>query len=342
MLSGKTVFIIGAGASADFGMPVGLALAETIKGKLFFRNDDVHFRIGDQKFLERTRDLMSFENFSNAAYMITRGIGLASSIDDFLDSHRDNPNLVTCGKAAIAHSILEFENRSALHGTINSNRGWDADISVLDKVWLNRFVRIVSRGITTSNVTEIFNDVTFINFNYDRCLETYLIQALVQRFSIDQLAAQEIVENAKIYHPYGTVGSPFPGRNGFVKFGDEYANIAELGANIKTYTEKITDHTLLSAMVAALAAAQTLVFLGFAFHPQNMNLMRVNWQDVVMPKTILATAFNCSDAAVETYRQRISQMFPNEYFPQAQMDRFRFSKVTCLPFLEEFEATLSG
>ena len=108
MLKKNTVFVIGAGASKEFGLPVGTELAIAISDKLNIRFDDFQ-----QKLVSGDLDL--FRNVSNsrdagvtqqAAWLIRDGIILANSIDDFLDVHRHDEEVVRYGKAAIVKCIL--------------------------------------------------------------------------------------------------------------------------------------------------------------------------------------------------------------------------------------------
>ena len=40
--------------------------------------------------------------------------------------------------------------------------------------WLVKFMYMLGRGVPKENVREIFDNVSFIVFNYDRCVEFFL------------------------------------------------------------------------------------------------------------------------------------------------------------------------
>jgi len=117
VLKQNTVFVVGAGASNEFSLPIGTELALTISEKLNVRFDDFRTKInsGDKDLFEnvaRGRDVTATQR---AAWLIRDGIILANSIDDFLHVHRHDEEVVRYGKAAIVKCILEAERSSKLH-----------------------------------------------------------------------------------------------------------------------------------------------------------------------------------------------------------------------------------
>jgi len=91
MLKQNTVFVVGAGASNEFGLPVGSQLATKISEKLNVLFDEFGTKIvsGDKDLFQnvtRTRVEESLQ-YQKAAWLIRDGIILAHSIDDFLDVH---------------------------------------------------------------------------------------------------------------------------------------------------------------------------------------------------------------------------------------------------------------
>ena len=118
MFKRRTLFIIGAGASQEVGFPVGSELAQIIGQKLTPREDGFggvsNFEDG-QIFYELRRHYSNkITDFVQAAWRISGGIRLASSIDDFLNIHDKQPEITLLGKAAIVRAVLEAERKSAL------------------------------------------------------------------------------------------------------------------------------------------------------------------------------------------------------------------------------------
>jgi hypothetical protein len=121
VLKGKTTFVVGAGASKEFGLPIGAELALKISDKLNVLFDDWGREMvkGDRDlFYNVTRgaaqDGQNLNAWQQAAWLIRDGIILAHSIDDFLDAHQHDKRVVEYGKAAIAKCILEAESESTL------------------------------------------------------------------------------------------------------------------------------------------------------------------------------------------------------------------------------------
>ena len=118
MFKKRTLFIVGAGAGVEVGMPVGKALAENIATKLNVLYDDWGQKLvsGDEQLFSQIarRHQNEANTYQRAAWTIRDGILLINSIDDFLDTHAGNWRVQEIGKAAIVRSILEAERQSKL------------------------------------------------------------------------------------------------------------------------------------------------------------------------------------------------------------------------------------
>jgi hypothetical protein len=157
---------------------------------------------------------------------------------------------------------------------------------------------MLGRGISLENVETIFDNVAFIVFNYDRCIEHFLFVALQQLYAIDHTMAANLLSKLCIIHPYGVVAElPFKTRDG-ISFGgpaDGYdAPYLTLSNRIRTYSEQIEDPAELNAIREQVAAAEKIVFLGFAFHDQNLRMLQPEKEMVRKP--IFGTAFGMSNS----------------------------------------------
>jgi hypothetical protein len=269
MFNRRTLFVLGAGSSAEVDLPVGKKLAESIGSKM-----DIRFEFGNKSICSGDMALYSqmtgqmrynVQEFQQAAWLIRDGIGLAQSIDDFLDIHRNNANLNLYGKAAIVKAVLEAEHGSKLYFDRNSGTGAAFDPSRLADTWFVKFMHMLSRGIPRENVREIFEGLSFINFNYDRCVEFFLANALQKLHGISEDEAADILTDLQIIHPYGVVEK--------VPFGATSANYLELAAGIKTYTEQLGEQDVTQGIKNEIQRAECIVFLGFAYHRQNMQIL---------------------------------------------------------------------
>ena len=182
MFSGKTLFVVGAGASYEAGLPIGATLANIISKKLSIVPDgsgrsrlqdaDLWFHLQNQ-----FRD--DVPAFLDACAKISYGLPLAKSIDGFLDSHSDNRIMVDIGKAAIVRSILSAEKESRLF--FNKPGYKMVDLSILADTWYVEFMKMFSSTLGKADLYQAVNDICFIIFNYDRCVETFLLEAFKNR-----------------------------------------------------------------------------------------------------------------------------------------------------------------
>jgi hypothetical protein len=278
MFSPRTVFVVGAGASFEVGLPLGTDLRKAIKKTLHFA-DNQGFR--DQEVREAVRELSSTaaraSDFAHAAHRLIDGIDHVSSIDTFLDIHQENEAIVLLGKLAIAIVILREESKSALATRFQIfplRSGLSANPShSYDSSWYVPLGELLTQGVALQDVDEIFRNISFITFNYDRCIETYAEHLLRQAYGLGD-RAREIASRLDVLHTYGRVGSPWPAPNlPYVPFGNTNGiNFVDVSKNIKTFTEAV-DSQVGETIRDRIQNADTLVFLGFGWLPQNLELL---------------------------------------------------------------------
>jgi hypothetical protein len=306
MLKQNTVFIVGAGASAELGLPTGPQLAERIRAKM-----DIRFERGYSAVGTGDHDLFTHlaqvyrqhaDQLQKAAWRIRDGINLiAQSIDDFLDQHRGDNFVNIYGKAAIVQAVAEAEAGSKL--VFNAMKGETTfDDRKLGDTWIIRFMRMLCRGLPREDVHQVFDRVSFIVFNYDRCIEHFLVHALRRGYSLTDQEAAAIVDGLDIVHPYGSIGNLKQ-----VPFGNTRVNCASLAERIKTYTEQ-ADSELSFTLSEMLERAKHIVFLGFAYYDQNLALLAPR-EDLGENKRVFGTAYGMSDSDVDIVVQEIQRWF---------------------------------
>jgi hypothetical protein len=300
MLRKNTVFIVGAGASHEFNLPVGVDLAKTISTKLDIkvRNpySESHYTSGDHDLFNSVRRSFPQQDnlYQEAGWRIRDAVILASSIDDFLHVHRYDTRVVNFGKAAIIKCILEAERSSKLHFSITNSQSTIRFGECAD-TWLVKLMRLLVRDRSQADRALFFDQCAFVIFNYDRCIEHFFVHALSKFYSIPLEEAAEIVASATFYHPYG-----MPGLLNKVPFGTERADWAKLASEIKTYTETVDAGDIKQAV----RGAGQVVFLGFAYHDQNMGLLADD--SSLQTKTVVGTAYKRSDSDVQTIKAQIA------------------------------------
>lgn len=341
-MSNKTVFVIGAGASAEANLPTGFELKQKISNLL-----DIHWDFGRQQsgdfiicdaLFEYERKLENSNGditpFINEALHIRDALPpLAISIDNFIDAHRDNPKIALCGKLAIARAILNAEKNSSLFGKDGHGINFDS----IAGTWYLPFFQLITENCSVADLEKRFEQLILIIFNYDRCIEHFLFHALKHYYRIKDSEAAALIGKISIYHPYGSVGTlPWLKAGTGVKFGAEVncSQLLCLSQQIKTFTEG-TDpgSSEITAIRSHMIEANRIAFLGFAFHQLNMQLIAPaktaqGW------RRCFATAFNIS----ESDQTMIKNQIKNIYNTHINMEMVN-SK--CVGFFNEFWRSLA-
>jgi hypothetical protein len=321
MLRLKTIFVVGAGASNEVGLPVGGGLRDIISRKLDFRFDDFgrkNIGSGDQKIWDELaryhgRDMNSFQR---ACWRIRDGVLLSSSIDDYIDVHRHDRGVEICGKLAITASILEAERSSKLYFR-RENIADTINFQAIQSTWYPNFYSLLTQGVAKENLSGLFDNFSVISFNYDRCIEHFLVHAIASHYDVPIEQAQELTQKKlRIFRPYGSVGPYFGPQHQCTVFGSSMLpNLPKVQIDLRTYTEQINDHVHLEDMRKALLDAEVIVFLGCAFHENNMTLLQ-NKLDRSYPKKIYATRKGISPEELPLVKKSIAKLFcknPEEY-----------------------------
>lgn len=303
------MFVLGAGASHEAGLPVGHGLKKEIATRLDLRFEHFNTPIGKgdltifqvlmQKYLSEINEYLQ------ACRRIREGIALSPSIDDFIEMHRDDQRITVCGKIAIGRSILEAERLSKLFFE-QHNIADTIDFTRIDDTWYPAFYQLLNQGVTKANLQHLFKNVTVVTFNYDRCLEQFLVHAIAANYQIPLDQARQLVEKLPIFHPYGSVGPYFGPRP--VAFGFKgLSGVDPIVENVRTYTEQIADKASLHGIRDAISEAEVLVFLGNAFHENNITLL-VPEINKVPGKKIFATRMGISDPDLAIVDLRVSRL----------------------------------
>jgi hypothetical protein len=278
----QIAYIIGAGASAEIGMPVGNELKNQIMAflsnepdKLRKYNLEQAAEFGKEAiaiFSERVKPGFLEKHHLNIMSDMRHAIAHDFSIDNFLFTHQNNYAYQIIGKIAIFVTILQAEKSSMLWTETKNYTYTD----ILEKTWYLSLFQQLIRQATLKDFVRRLKETQFITFNYDRSLEFYLYQSIQRYYEVSETEAAEIMSNANIYHPYGQVGFlPYQKRSLSFDYGyfQKYGK-NDLSQYIKTYTEGTdTESHEYKTAVYNLYEAVKVVFLGFAFHRQNIDLL---------------------------------------------------------------------
>ena len=346
MFRARTVFVLGAGASAEVGMPMGDGLLKSIVDLL-----DVNFEFhsqnrGDIMLVRALRNHLEVDgnvdetNFHlRAGWQIRESSQQALSIDNVIDALEDK-RVELIGKLAIARAIIMAEGESSFFKEAPSFPE-HLTLSKFDQTWYSSLSKILMENIRKSQVDGLFENLEIINFNYDRCLEHYLPFSISRYYGISLEEARSLMSGLTVHRPYGVVGKlPWqPGDLIKVPFGQ--ASVETLVASaqqVRTFTEQVEEGTHLLAIRQALANAERIVFLGFAFHRQNVDLLGVRaLQD---GPEVLATAYQVSRADQAVIKEEVYRAF--ELDGPLPSEAVTLADLKCSDFCREYWRTLTA
>ena len=286
MRSRPTALILGAGASKVFGLPLGSELRVQIARDLNIRFKDFGNSLlsGSYEIVEALRLLTRSPDahstdinlYRKAAVQISEAMALSGSIDEYIERHSENKIKSQCAKIAITKAILEAERRS----NIFRNQSQSSSIFSVksSETWLAYFLRDITRGHTRNNLPLAFKNVTIINFNYDRCFEHFCLNWLQQIYEISEEHAGEIIKSLNVFHPYGSIAPlPFEKSSQSLAYGGEFDahRLVKMATEIRTYSETIEDNEKILTVMESLEAVRSVVFMGFGFHQQNLDILKL-------------------------------------------------------------------
>jgi len=293
----KTVYIVGAGASSEAGLPTGQELKHNIARSLDIRYEDGHSRSsGDRAIDQAIRMHVSNQSEGrgdinphlHACWRIRDAMPQAISIDNFIDAHSDDEKIEFCGKLAIVKTILDAERKSLLY-IDRSNTNNKINYKVLENTWYASFIKLLTENCKADELVKRFKSISLIIFNYDRCIEHFIFNSLQNYYGLTPDKSAEIISELDIYHPYGVIGNlPWQGGR-CIEFGEEVhpSHLLEFSVQIKTFTEGTDpDSSEIKAIRNKMNRADIIVFLGFAYHKLNVQLL--------LPSTFFGNSINAS------------------------------------------------
>jgi NAD-dependent SIR2 family protein deacetylase len=289
-LKKRLVVIVGAGASKDLGLPLGREL-QTQVNDLLVKNRGLEREsfFHASSVLFGNKQSHAIEVMKRAVHFAPRMLS-APSIDNFLDQHHEDTDLVLLMKMAISFSIARAEQRSL----IGSDAGIPEQfIPKTADFFLYDLMNIVMRGHQLDNLKESLANLCIVTFNYDRCIERYLASWLNFRFGT---RAASIARIPKIIHVYGSIGRYFDNENvsnfshdGPLPYLNTHLELPYLAPRIKIFTEQEDSETR-DQIAEEFTAADVVCSIGFGFEEQNMRFFRFDQ----LRKSVFATLLGMS------------------------------------------------
>jgi hypothetical protein len=234
----STAFVIGAGASADYGFPSAEELRDEI--------------VSSEKHRDELLELTAFRKapIDDFRHRLSRG---ARSVDRFLEH---NLEFLDLGKAAISNILARRENDSTL---------WEPRPSNWIKFLFDKMSKCPLQDFGQ-------NTASFITFNYDRSLEHYLFEAIRELYGASQLDRLTQLSKIPIVHVHGRLGFlPWQDAGGGAYSPEMSVRAMEIctrGIQMAKSTEGERDY---AAARRLLAQAEQIYFLGFGYDDENLN-----------------------------------------------------------------------
>lgn len=248
MITKRTVLILGAGASVDYGFPLGRGLITTICNSLASPNSALYKLLRDCDCpIDEIREFQLHLNNSNLP-----------SIDAFLENRKEFERI---GKLAIAGALIPFETKSALDRSQKPLRWYE---------YLHG--KLIGRRLDFFS-----NKITVVTFNYDRSFEYALFLAIKYSYGLNDEECEHYIQTIPIIHIYGQLGKPFwrskAGRPYKPDLTPEHAG--KCAKSIKVLHEGEQNSPELQDAQEALSNAQVICCLGFGYHSENINRLRL-------------------------------------------------------------------
>jgi len=343
----NTVFVIGAGASKEVGLPTGEELKGVIAKLLDLRWHHGVQVGGDSDIDDAIKYAMpmggvneSYKKTIQSALHIRDALPQAISIDNFVDAHRDDESIAFCSKLAIVKAMLSSECKSLLHSKYDNIKR-KFDFSALNNTWYIRFFQLITENCDKSDLGKRLSSVKLIIFNYDRCVEHFLYHAFINYYQISESDAAELISKITIYHPYGSVGDlPWMERGESIDFGGglNHELLVSLSERIKTFTEGVDPGSSeVKEIKKVMIKAERVAFIGFAFHKLNMELisperlMAFGWEGI----KCFATTYQVSKSDQAVIKNQIQSIYGDDDIEVVMSD------TKCNDFFKEFSKSLS-
>lgn len=345
MFRAKTVLVIGAGASVEVGLPMGSELLKQIVQLTHITFDFSRQKSGDHGILEALklclnegREVTRLNDHLKAGWQLSESAKQALSIDNVIDALED-PQVELMGKLGIVRAILKAEGASPVFKRTQDIPD-TLDLSKFHDAWYSSLTKLLTENVRKGAVDSIFDNLEIINFNYDRCLEHYLPISLASYYGLKVDAVREVMQKLVIHRPYGVAGRlPWQkGEGPSVGFGEgSPQQLAEVAQQVRTFTERVEEGAELAAMRATIANADRVVFLGFAFHRQNVELLAQKLPD---HSELVATAYQISESDKSVIEDELGKAFEHDFVMHDT--RIRLADMTCAQFFKEYWRTLTA
>lgn len=272
MITEPTVFVLGAGASMPYGYPSGSELRDTICEYLS-SNESSQFKY----LYELGCKAADIRKFRTALLYSGK-----PSVDAFLEYR---PEFLEIGRTAIAQVLIPCEQMSKLFTRSPSKKN--------DDRWYEYFYQQLDAPFENFDQ----NKVSIITFNYDRSLEHFLFTSLKHSYGKTDEECASKLQNIPIVHVYGQLDYLPWQKDGGRQYNYHYVvdDLLKSAKEIKIVHEDVDlqNDPAFTKANSVLNEAKQIYFLGFGYHPQNVERLNIPSSSV---KTHAGTAYDLEPA----------------------------------------------
>lgn len=253
-----------------------------------------------------TNDL---QRLAKKSHLISESVTLAASIDNLLHAHRSDTEFVSIGKYSIATCIIQSENNSSLSytSTGRGHLGFSSRKSELQPAnsWLGTLTKTLSAGRDFKEFCDAISSISFVCFNYDRCIERYLSGAASLLYPSGDFSFDALEESLDIIHPYGSLGDLRPNDGEYGTFGklDDQRFLVSASKNIRTFTEGMKSDVR-KKISYAFSSASSAIFLGYGFISVNDQFLFD--EGPFENKSVLGTVYGISEERTAAISDRLA------------------------------------
>jgi hypothetical protein len=265
MIRVPTVLVLGAGASVPYGFPSGRELLFEIAEEL---------APGTTSNLSRDLQVQGFIYEEIAPFRDHLLESHLPSVDAFLENR---PAYLEIGKTAIAIKLIQKEDKKNL--LRRRKMDWYEYLFNQMGTQLNEFMD---------------TQLAIITLNYDRSLEYFLYTSIRSAFGLSHEDSAELLRSMRIVHFYGQLapldvidhnGRPY-------ETEVRQSTLQKAVSGIKILVEGKEASPQIHEARALIKATEVLAFLGFGYHPANVNRLAL---DSVFHGTALGTAYGMGE-----------------------------------------------
>jgi hypothetical protein len=369
----KIVVVVGAGASKEFNLPTGKELLFDISklAEMHWNADRTKSSYQIDASIETAIDSIARGEAKNGhefslriselkatAVRISNIALLAPSIDNLLHTHQTDRDFVQLGKVMIADCILRKEAQSSLANQSISHRRWAmfplanstrGSIEYVSDSWLGQLFNLLVELNDYESFLETLSRVTFICFNYDRCIEQFISSCAKLYFNLSHEKSSDLLRSINIIHPYGSLGELQVIDDCVSGYGDEDLDLLTSSKRIRTFTEGLESDQVEEQIHNIFDGAHTVFFLGFGFLELNMRiLLRRGPYDV---SDVFATCLGLSNESSKIISRRLCEglLFGKkasslrvDLLGDGRPDKVRLEDATCSQLFAKHHFVLRG